>query len=351
MEQLRVTTAAASEGGGERHAGISPLATSPTLARMASQSPSPTRWWLAQLAVWSIGIVPALVWPTWLAVFGTGWLQTVLLCLVLLVRRSQREPANPLHTVRVAADAPAAPPPKRLRLSLARRAIASSRVRIIVVSRLKRAIALRGAEVVLAELFRGARPPGRREPPLIESAPPARAYFALVSYRQERLEGDDSGTTMDAAALASIADVAHAAGLEGIWLDACCFAAVQNKYDHDSFVATLAAVTQHASEVIWLPRARTASKASSYQFRLWCTFEAATVAERGLPVRVAGVGLSQSQLLLHRFGTWTPLWPGCEMGEVRKLQTCHSILLVLFFLSPLVVVQPPRTPNRPGPPS
>ena len=109
-------------------------------------------------------------------------------------------------------------------------------------------------------------------------------------------------------------------------------------------------MTSLASAVLWLPIARPGENLS-YPFRLWCTFEAATVAERGLPVRVAGVGLSQSQLLLHRFGTWTPLWPGCEMGEVRKLQTCHSILLVLFFLSPLAVVQPPRTPNRPGPPS
>ena len=135
----------------------------------------------------------------------------------------------------------------------------------------------------------------------------------------------------------SIADVAAEAGLEGIWLNGWCYR-FNGPYDHKDFCATLAAVTLHSSEVVWIPRARREA-ASDYQFRLWCTFETAVVAERGLRVRIAGVGLSRTQSLLLRMGSWLPALPGISPPtEIRPLMYFNASLFAMMIACPLPTI-------------
>lgn len=56
-----------------------------------------------------------------------------------------------------------------------------------------------------------------------------------------------------------------------------------------------------------------------------CTFEAATVAERGLRVRIAGVGLSASQRYLMRFGRWLPALPGMKPPPGMRMLSYSNV--------------------------
>ena len=82
------------------------------------------------------------------------------------------------------------------------------------------------------------------------------AEFALVSYRQRRVPGDDH--TLDEEALRSVVHEATVAGVPNLWLDAWCFRLAPGaEYDHAEFCTLLATVARRAGLVIWLPRSRT----------------------------------------------------------------------------------------------
>ena len=64
----------------------------------------------------------------------------------------------------------------------------------------------------------------------------------------------------------------------------------------------------------------------SYGYRLWCTFEAACVEELGLPVLVAGHGLSRRQKALATFGSFASS-TGCLGGDGVTDQLCVANFL------------------------
>ena len=117
------------------------------------------------------------------------------------------------------------------------------------------------------------------------------ATFALISYRQERRPEDDC--TLDEEALRSVAEVAHAAGIQHVWLDAWCYRQPGEHYVHADFCQTLATVATHAGAVVWLPIARRGA-APSYPFRLWCTFGTRTA------TRILGGAADAPRLRLTR---------------------------------------------------
>ena len=82
---------------------------------------------------------------------------------------------------------------------------------------------------------------------------------------------------------------------------------------------------------IWLPRSKLDSK-GEYPYRLWCTFEAACVRQRNLPVAIAGAGLSSLQLRVRRWGSLTPALRA--IGPAAQL--CR--LNCLFYLAELVLL-------------
>ena len=216
-------------------------------------------------------------------------------------------------------------------------------VYLLVVSKLSSALRVHGAPAVLTKLFDPACRLSLLDTGVLEVVDPASTHFALVSYRQHRAgPGNDgqlsTGPTLDSAALASVVEVAEQAGLRGLWLDAPCYRAGV-EYDHVHFCNTLSAVTQCCSEVTWLPRASQRAL-GDYQFRLWCTFEAAVVEERQLPVRLAGVGLSLSQRMLLALGKRTPWLPGvahsCDIADLRIANA--SILLWIVLCWPVAIV-------------
>ena len=149
---------------------------------------------------------------------------------------------------------------------------------------------------------------------------------ALVSYRQEKRcptpsrwagrflseagadESDDF--TLDGFTLVDIVAKAHEVGVTALWLDAWCYR-FDGEYEHLDFCKTLHTVLTGVSGVIWLPRSKQRFSRAQYAFRLWCTFEAACVQHRNLPVVIAGLGRSRLQHRLTRWGSYTPgLWSG-----------------------------------------
>ena len=84
--------------------------------------------------------------------------------------------------------------------------------------------------------------------------------------------------------------------------------------------------------VIWLPRSRVASE-GTYQFRVWCSFEAAMVQLRLLPVSVAGYSLSSRQRSLALLGSFLMLhpWSKEEGGDgLRLLGILNSSFYLVF---------------------
>ena len=109
----------------------------------------------------------------------------------------------------------------------------------------------------------------------------------------------------------------------------------EGAYDHASFCAELAQVMRYVAAVVWLPRSRTDAP-PSYQFRLWCSFEASVVAKRRLPVYVAGQGLAASQVTLRRCGIFVLRLPGVVMpSELGTVAWTNTVLLFcLLYTSP-----------------
>jgi hypothetical protein len=176
----------------------------------------------------------------------------------------------------------------------------------------------------------------------------------LVSYRQEQLETGvrvaphrrfqalreprkDGRFTMDASTLLSIVAAAHRLGLDALWLDAWCYRVDESGYVHDDFCRKLHQVVSGVTAVVWLPRSRTIST-GQYGYRLWCTFEAAIVQQRELPVAVAGCGESAFQRHVRRFGSFAPaLWGDDDtIQRLCRLNLC-AYLAVLSSLTQTVV--------------
>ena len=203
----------------------------------------------------------------------------------------------------------------------------SSALWVVDVRALSMALASRPAADVLNDLF-------TRNSLLVPATTASK--FALISYRQQRSKDDDF--TLDTDALLSVVSKATAAGVEFLWLDAWCYR-TQGEYDHELFCSMLADVVGSAYLVIWLPRSRNTAT-SSYQFRLWCTFEACAVAQRGLPVIIAGVGPSKSQLLLCRLGVFLPWLPFAAPPPegLEDLATYNLAYMLVCLVCPLFIL-------------
>ena len=151
--------------------------------------------------------------------------------------------------------------------------------------------------------------------------------------RSRRSEGmDDAGLafagrdeaatdtlTLDCEALNGILAAARQLGVDAVWLDAWCYRTHGGEYDHDEFVDLLHAVTEGVVAAVWLPRARRGSR-GEYQYRLWCTFEAACIQQRGLRVAVAGEGMSSFQWRLRYMGSYAAaFWADGTLDQLCRL--------------------------------
>lgn len=84
--------------------------------------------------------------------------------------------------------------------------------------------------------------------------------------------------------------------------------------------------------VIWLPRSREGAP-GQYQERLWCSYEAAMVQIRGVPVALAGYGLSSRQRALAAWGSMLVLPPwAAHLGDVELTHLGQANFLFLCFV-------------------
>ena len=153
---------------------------------------------------------------------------------------------------------------------------------------------------------------------------------ANVSSAQQASDERFDGLTMDGDALLGVIEAARRLDVKGVWCDKWCYRA-EGAYDHRAFTDTLHDVMAGIVAVIWLPRSK-ASSSGEYQYRLWTTFEASCVEVRGLPVVVAGIGMSAFQQRVRMLGSFTPAL--IADGTIDSL--CR--LNVFFYLSMLVML-------------
>ena len=259
-------------------------------------------FWLVQALVAACVIMPPAIWPHWLLFVlpGPGVVLVgvaAVLAYANYLRRSTRgapalstldqqrlksipltHPALIEHGLQTVSLGPPniqqQPSNSRLSEALEDERASQSSLQVIYVAHMRAALQVRDAVDVLTSLY--------SSDALLDEL--VCGSFALVSYRQVVSAHD--AFTMDVDALESIVSVAEKAGVEALWLDAWCYRSAADVYVHESFCAKLSRVIMRARCVIWLPRSRR-DAAPSYQFRLWCTFEASLVAQRGLPVRDA----------------------------------------------------------------
>ena len=175
---------------------------------------------------------------------------------------------------------------------------------------------------------------------LVESMDSASNIIALVSYRQERrrtLPGAASGVfdrfSLDGRALDGIIEAAERLGAEALWLDVWCHRERELESDDpDEFFRSLANVIQAVSAVVWLPRTKQTSP-GEYGYRLWCTFEAVSIRHRGLPVAIAGIGMSWFQHVVLRLGSYVPgLWGDSTISDLAFINLSAYVSLLGFGL-------------------
>lgn len=104
----------------------------------------------------------------------------------------------------------------------------------------------------------------------------------------------------------------------------------KGEYVHKKFCETLTAVAMHATAAIWLPRARKRAPLS-YPFRLWCTFEASVVAQRSLPVYLAGEGLRLPERWLMVCGVYTPALPLIAPPPAETRELSYLVTLIYYY--------------------
>ena len=129
-----------------------------------------------------------------------------------------------------------------------------------------------------------------------------RGKLAIISYRCVKADGDSF--TLSEPAFLSALSAAQRHGVEYLWLDAWSYRKQPPwaEYVHMDFVMTLTTVMAQVDLVIWLPRSR-ASARGEYQERLWCSFEAAMVQLRNLPVVAAGFAPDAQQRSIAAVGS------------------------------------------------
>lgn len=112
------------------------------------------------------------------------------------------------------------------------------------------------------------------------------------------------------------------------------------RYDHEHFITSLAVLMISVDTVIWLPRARI-NAPGQYQYRVWCSFEAAVVHLRDLPVIVAGHGMSGMQWAVAAWGSYLVLpwwWRSDGLTEIHELAACNLAFYVMSSIYIAVVV-------------
>ena len=223
-------------------------------------------------------------------------------------------------------SASAVPPWEEVSLRHAPVSTMSALINVVMLATLEEVIKTKGPAAAMTMLF--------EESSLLSRVRVGELSFAIISYRQVRCGSDDF--TLDVAAFTSAVRMAREAGVEALWLDAWCYRQ-EGEYDHASFCAELGAVMRHVGAVIWLPRSRT-DALPSYQFRLWCSFEASVVAQRGLPVFVAGQGQARSQVALRYCGQYLPALPNMPPpAELRTMAYLNGGLALLAVLCPVLI--------------
>ena len=318
-------------------------------------------FWLLVIVTVTALTVPVAVWPHWVS-FVVPPLLILILCELILRGLSTCSSSQAL----LADSNVLSPAACEEHTSSSPHGITSAaqkvdRLLVVRVERLVEALELLPAELVMTKLW--------NTDELLDSVP-ADSGFALVSYRQEgpppphaahdrkkasapkEKHADSSCFTMDEHALRCVVTAAVEAGVEALWLDAWSFRS-KGEYNHATFCTLLSTVAMRARAVIWLPVSKVGA-APSYQFRLWCTFEASVVAARELPVYIACEGgkLPRSQRALHFWGAKLPAVPflAPPPDEIRHLAymnlawfimcSCCPVLLILWnniFRDPLAV--------------
>ena len=274
--------------------------------------------------------LPPLIYPHWLCfVLPCGaWVLVcaAVLCVSSFVMRAE-ELKEAAGSVPVAAGA-VLDAQQRTSLSiLPAVATSSSELNVVDLGKLREALQSEPAERVLHRLYTTSE--------LLRRVRVDACTFAIISYRQVRSKDDDFTLGVDAF-VAAVRTASESARVDALWVDAWCYRQ-EGEYDHMAFCNELSSVMRHVSAIIWLPRSRIDAP-PSYQFRLWCSFEASVCEQRRLPVFVAGQGLSLSQHALRRFGNFLPALPGWKPPqEVRVLATINGVLCMVSLFAPFFI--------------
>ena len=168
---------------------------------------------------------------------------------------------------------------------------------------------------------------------------------ALVSYCHEPGSATRDSTfdafTLDGPALRGIVAAARRLQVEALWCDKWCYRQPGDEYDHDDFTQTLNAVVGGVEAVVWLPRSKKGSS-GQYPYRLWCTFETVCVQQRGLPVAIAGEGLSFTQHVVRRLGSFAPALcaqgPSVQMFRLNLAFYLAELALMFAFIASIINV-------------
>jgi len=176
---------------------------------------------------------------------------------------------------------------------------------------------------------------------------------AIMSYRCESRPWDEF--TLDPGALLGGFQAAHENNIDFIWLDCWAYRRKppwQKAYIHGEFTTTLELVMKTVCLVIWLPRSRI-DAFGSYQYRLWCSFEASLVQFRKLPVVVAGYEPDAFQCLIAVCGSYLAVGPnygdGTDVTQLGRLNNMFYLFLA-FSVSTLITIicltdKPPADPT------
>ena len=194
---------------------------------------------------------------------------------------------------------------------------------------------------IITELFHGSR---------YLRPIPSSAKVSIISYRCCAAKVGKDGSkeddfTLDEHAFLSALAAAQAHGIDFLWLD--CWAYRKQPpwgtYVHRDFCVALATVMWRIDHVIWLPRSR-AWAPGQYQYRVWCTFEAAMVAFRSeVGVSIAGYPPDARQARLHLMGSYLmlsplPPWPNAYRGH-RDISLLATVNMIYYAAASTLVLQ------------
>ena len=163
--------------------------------------------------------------------------------------------------------------------------------------------------------------------------------LAIMSYRVQLSKSDEF--TLAPEAFESALEAASAHGVTHIWLDKWAYRKQPPwaAYRHADFVKTLTTVMSQVDLVIWLPRSR-ADAPGQYQQRLWCSYEASMVAQRNIPVVIAGFHMNALQRGMAAWGSHLLASPWASLTswykddpELYRLGQTNLVYLVAVLAS------------------